>query len=133
MDYLPLFHNLRQRRCLVVGGGMTALRKLRTLLDAGALVEVVAPEICAPIKSLATNRNVSLCERHWGDDDLANVALIIAATNDRSVNQRVAETARAANIPVNVVDDPDLCTVIFPAIVDRSPIQIAISSSGAAP
>jgi len=133
MDYLPLFHDLRQRRCLVVGGGMTALRKLHILLGTGALVNVVAPEICTPIKALATNRNVSLYERCWVEDDLGNAALIIAATNDRSVNQRVAETARAANIPVNVVDDPELCTVIFPAIVDRSPIQIAISSSGTAP
>ncbi|MGK2914748.1 MAG: siroheme synthase CysG [Porticoccaceae bacterium] len=133
MDYLPLFHNLRQRRCLVVGGGPVALRKLQVLIEAGAQVHVVAPAIGNAIHALATAGMVTTSERAWREDDLAGVALVIAATDDPGLNRRVSVAAQLANIPVNVVDNPDLCTVIFPAIVDRSPIQIAISTGGTAP
>ena len=133
MDYLPLFHDLRGRRCLMVGGGETALRKLRPLLEAGARVRLVAPEIGDGVRELAAGATGELAQRTFESDDIEGVSLIIAATDDRAVNERVSRLARAANIPVNVVDNPDLCTVIFPSIVDRSPVQIAISTGGAAP
>lgn len=137
MDYLPLFHDLRGRPCLVVGGGEIALRKLRPLLEAGALVRLVAPDIGEPIRSLARDGSgsgdISLEERPFSPVDVDGAALVIAATDDRTLNEQVSDLARAANIPVNVVDNPDLCSVIFPAIVDRSPVQIAISTGGSAP
>lgn len=133
MDLLPLFHNLRGRRCVVVGGGDVALRKLRQLIDAGAAIEVIAPDINAAIRELAEKHSLSVVQRPFADLDIQGAALVVAATSDRAVNERVSELAQTANIPVNVVDSPELCTVVFPSIVDRSPVQIAISSGGNAP
>ncbi len=135
MDYLPLFHNLRDRRCLVVGGGAVALRKAQLLLDAGARVAMVAPAIGAPARALAAVRGSRLRvhERRYRDRDLAGAALVVAATSDPALNARVSQSAQAAGIAVNVVDAPALCTVIFPAIIDRSPVQIAVSTGGASP
>ncbi len=133
MDLLPLFHNLRGRRCLVIGGGDVALRKLRQLADAGAAIEVVAPQINQAIRELAKKHTLSFQERPFVQEDIAGAVLVVAATNDDEVNAQVSRLAQAANIPVNVVDSPELCTVVFPSIVDRSPVQIAISSGGNAP
>lgn len=133
MDLLPLFHNLRGRRCVVVGGGDVALRKLRQLIDAGAAIVVIAPEINGAIRELAQAHSIKLQQRPFTDDDLKGAALVIAATNDQAVNRHVSQLSQAANVPVNVVDSPELCSVVFPSIVDRSPVQIAISSAGKAP
>ncbi|MEZ5529125.1 MAG: siroheme synthase CysG [Porticoccaceae bacterium] len=133
MDLLPLFHNLRGRRCVVVGGGDVALRKLRQLIDAGAAVDVIAPDINAAIREMAEKHTLRYQQRPFAVDDITGAALVVAATNDHSVNEQVSQLAQAANIPVNVVDSPELCTVVFPSIVDRSPVQIAISSGGNAP
>ncbi|WP_461480640.1 siroheme synthase CysG [Porticoccus sp.] len=133
MDLLPLFHNLRGRRCLVVGGGDVALRKLRQLIDAGAAIELIAPEINPAIRNLAGQHSLTLQQRPFVDADIDGAALVIAATNDPQVNRQVSQLAQRRNIPVNVVDSPELCTVVFPSIVDRSPVQIAITSSGKAP
>ena len=133
MDLLPLFHNLRDRRCVMVGGGEIALRKLRQLMAVGAAIEVIAPEINSSIQKLAHESGLTLVNREFEDADLNGAVLVVAATNDIAVNRRVSELAQARNIPVNVVDNPELCSVIFPSIVDRSPVQIAISSAGTAP
>ncbi|WP_461515721.1 siroheme synthase CysG [Porticoccus sp.] len=133
MDLLPLFHNLRGRRCLVVGGGDVALRKLRQLIDAGAAIDVIAPEINPVIRNLVDQHSLTLFQRPFVDADIEDAALVIAATNDPQVNRQVSQLAQRCNIPVNVVDSPELCTVVFPSIVDRSPVQIAITSSGKAP
>ncbi|WP_438952408.1 siroheme synthase CysG [Porticoccus sp.] len=133
MNFLPLFHDLRGRRCVMVGGGEIALRKLRQLIAAGAAIEVIAPEISPSIRNLAPEQPLTLTCRKFEDSDLNGAVLVIAATNDTAVNRRVSELAQASNIAVNVVDSPELCSVIFPSIVDRSPIQIAISSAGTAP
>ena len=133
MDLLPLFHNLQGRRCVMVGGGSVALRKLRQLLDAGATVELIAPDINAAIQQLSTKHSLKLHQRKFKNEDLDAAVLVIAATNNKQLNKQVSEQAQKLNIPVNVVDQPKLCTVIFPSVVDRSPIQIAISSGGTAP
>lgn len=133
MDLLPLFHNLQGRRCVMVGGGSVALRKLRQLLDSGATVELIAPEINAAIQQLSTKHSLNLHQRKFKNEDLDAAVLVIAATNNKQLNKQVSEQAQKLNIPVNVVDQPKLCTVIFPSVVDRSPIQIAISSGGTAP
>ena len=134
MDYLPLFHDLRHQPCLVVGGGEVALRKIRTLLSAGANITVVATAFHDALVELAQEHPaLRLQQRPYSIDDLKQALLVIAATDDDALNARVSHDARAQRIPVNVVDNPELCTVIFPAIVDRSPLQIAISTGGTAP
>lgn len=133
MDYLPLFHNLRGRRCLVVGGGETALRKVRPLLEAGARVTLVATRIKEGLFDLQSEGDLVLMERGFEAGDIAETCLVVAATDDSELNELISRLAGDRNIPVNVVDNPALCTVIFPSIIDRSPVQIAISTSGTAP
>ncbi|WP_417777065.1 siroheme synthase CysG [Stutzerimonas xanthomarina] len=133
MDFLPLFHNLNGRTVLVVGGGEIALRKARLLSEAGAVLRVVAPEIEAQLNELVVKSGGQALIRGYESRDLSGCVLAIAATDDEPLNAQVSEDARALGMPVNVVDSPDLCTVIFPAIVDRSPLMIAVSSGGDAP
>lgn len=133
MDYLPLFHNIRGHKCLVVGGGEVALRKIRLLLGAGGKVHVVAPRICPELEALGTDGIVHLHRKSFHPNDMVGALLIVAATDNATVNEQVSRWARERNIPVNVVDSPALCSVIFPAIIDRSPVQIAIGTGGAAP
>jgi uroporphyrin-III C-methyltransferase/precorrin-2 dehydrogenase/sirohydrochlorin ferrochelatase len=130
MDYLPAFHNVRGKLCLVVGGGEVGTRKAGVLLDAGANVRVVAPEI---EPELAGQRGVESIVARFAPQHLDGALLVIAATNDREVNRQVSELAQARNLPVNVVDDPELCSFIMPAILDRSPLMIAFSSGGGSP
>jgi uroporphyrin-III C-methyltransferase/precorrin-2 dehydrogenase/sirohydrochlorin ferrochelatase len=130
MDFLPIFANVKNKRCLVVGGGAVGARKAGVLLDAGAKVCVVAPEIDDELKA---NANVEAVVARFEARHLDGVTLVIAATNDREVNKQVSELAQARNIPVNVVDDPELCSFIMPAILDRSPLMVAFSSGGASP
>lgn len=129
MDFLPLFHNLKGRPVLVVGGGDVALRKARLLAEAGAQVRVVAPEVLDELRQLAAETDL----RRYRAEDLGGAVLVIAATDDETLNAAVSCDAQAQGIPVNVVDAPQLCSVIFPAIVDRSPLIVAVSSGGDAP
>ncbi len=133
MEFLPLFFDLKEKRCLVVGGGEVALRKATLLLKAGAFINVVAPEVCSALQALASDTRVTLNFTEFSPEFLEQKVLVIAATNVHSVNVDVSERARAANIPVNVVDNPPLCTFILPAIIDRSPIVVAVSSGGKSP
>ncbi|RMO92615.1 Siroheme synthase [Pseudomonas syringae pv. tagetis] len=133
MEFLPLFHNLRGSRVLVVGGGEIALRKSRLIADAGAVLRVVAPEIETQLRELVARSGGELILRGYSESDLDGCVLIIAATDDEPLNAQVSRDARLRCVPVNVVDAPALCTVIFPAIVDRSPLVIAVSSGGDAP
>jgi len=142
MDYLPLFHNLKGRNVLVVGGGEIALRKVRLVQQASALITIVAKDFCPDLLAMDADDKTHGCNglylvtgayEHQHMLGVDSVVLVIAATNDPELNRLVAEQAQEANILVNVVDDPAYSTVIFPSIVDRSPIQIAISSGGDAP
>jgi uroporphyrin-III C-methyltransferase/precorrin-2 dehydrogenase/sirohydrochlorin ferrochelatase len=133
MDYLPICIDLRERVCLVVGGGEVALRKVELLLRAGAAARVVAPRACAPLRALARAGRVQIAARPYGARDLRGVEVVIAATDRREVNARVAAQARARRIPINVVDEPELCTFIMPAIIERSPVVVAVSTAGASP
>lgn len=133
MEFLPLFHNLRGTDVLVVGGGEIALRKSRLLADAGAVLRVVAPAIGTELRELVDGSGGEQILRGYSETDLDGCVLIIAATDDESLNAQVSADARQRGVPVNVVDAPALCSVIFPAIVDRSPLVIAVSSGGDAP
>ncbi len=127
---MPIFADIRNKFCLVVGGGEVGKRKAGVLLEAGANVRVVAPQIDP---ALAGQQCVEAIVSRFEAQHLDGVTLVIAATNDRSVNRQVSELAQARNIPVNVVDDPELCSFIMPAIMDRSPLMVAFSSGGASP
>jgi uroporphyrin-III C-methyltransferase/precorrin-2 dehydrogenase/sirohydrochlorin ferrochelatase len=133
MQFLPIFLNIRAQNCLLVGGGEVALRKAVLLDKAGARVRVVAPIIIPELQALVIAGAGELCVRKFQETDLDGVFLVVAATDDEAVNAQVSDAARIRGLPVNVVDKPSLCSFIVPAIVDRSPVVIAISSGGASP
>ncbi len=133
MDFLPLFHKLQGRPVLVVGGGEVALRKARLLADAGASLRVVTPEVRDDFRQMIEQGGGELRLRGYLSNDLAGVCLVIAATDDEPLNAQISAECQAIGLPVNVVDAPALCSVIFPAIVDRSPLIVAVTSGGDAP
>jgi uroporphyrin-III C-methyltransferase / precorrin-2 dehydrogenase / sirohydrochlorin ferrochelatase len=133
MRYFPVFLDLHGAPVLIVGGGVIAARKLLLLEQAGASVTVVSPTATAGIAERAKQGGLRLLSRRFEPTDVAGMRIVIAATGEPDVNAAVAAAARAAGIPVNVVDDAALSTFIVPAIVDRSPLVVAISSGGVAP
>ena len=133
MDYLPIFLKIEDRPCLVIGGGKVAARKIALLVRAGAHITVVSPELCASVKALVDRDNVTCIERQFRETDMDGVVLVIAATDDAEVNRTVSELAHQHRIPVNVVNAPDLGNFIMPSIIDRSPVQVAVSTGGASP
>ncbi|MCU0759012.1 MAG: siroheme synthase CysG [Steroidobacteraceae bacterium] len=133
MDYFPLFLDLRSRPVLLVGGGAVASRKLALLLEAGAHVTVVAPALGEALSSPPLAGRFAWREARFEPAMVGGQRLVVAATGDRAVNAEVAAACERAGLPVNVVDDPELSSAIVPAIVDRSPLVIAISSAGTAP
>lgn len=133
MQYLPLFLNLQQQRCLVVGGGEVAARKLELLIKAGVDITVVAITLCKRVEELHRQYNLELRLRAFVAEDLDNAQLVVAATDNQQLNAEIAESAQALGLWVNVVDRPDLGNFIFPAIIDRSPLIAAVASGGASP
>lgn len=133
MDYFPIFLKLTGQAVLVVGGGEVAARKIDLLLRAGAQVKVVAPEVVDSLAALAAAGTITHLPAEFAPEHLHGMRLAIAATNKPSINAWVARQAEQLNIPVNVVDDRELSRFIVPAIVDRSPVVVAVASSGDAP
>ena len=133
MDFLPIFMNIRGQRCLVVGGGEIAARKAALLQEAGAEIAVVSPELSSSLARQVEQGSVAYRAGSFEASDLDGANLVIAATDDGAVNRQVSELARARQLPVNVVDNPELCSFIVPSIIDRSPVQIAVSTGGASP
>lgn len=133
MESLPIFMRIKDARCVVIGGGEVATRKVAMLLKAEAAVEVISPELCDALKEQVSTGEIVHVQEMFDASQLAGATLVIAATNDEAVNTAVSVAAKAQKIPVNVVDAPALCTFTMPSIVDRSPVVIAISSNGAAP
>ena len=133
MDALPIFLKLRNTPALVVGGGSVAERKIDLLIRAGARVTVVAPEIGSKVKELLDQQKLQWIEDRFEPTHLSQALIAIAATDNEDVNRAVSDAARQQNLPVNVVDQPDLCTFTVPSIVDRSPVIIAIGTGGASP
>lgn len=129
MDWFPVFHRFSDQKILIIGGGDIAERKADLLLRSGAQIDVVARDVC---ESLAI-RAVNVIAQEFSAEQVDGYALVIAATDDKSLNAAVAAAANAARIPVNVVDQPELCSCIMPSVLDRSPVIIAVSSGGSAP
>lgn len=133
MKYLPLFFDLKNQPCLLVGGDEIALRKAVLLDRAGAIITVVSPQIDQGLVDLIGQQKGELLYSEYQENLLEGKTLVIAATENDELNRQVHAHSTARKLPINVVDSPDLCTFIFPAIVDRSPIMIAVSSGGNAP
>ena len=130
MPLFPIFINLEGRRVLIVGGGHVALRKAERLSPYGADIFAVAPEF---IPGFAGIPGVTLLERRFEPGDIEGAALVIAATDDGELNAAVSELCRWENIPVNVVDDLEKCSFVFPALVQRGELSVGISTGGASP
>ena len=133
MDYLPVFLRLAGEAAVVVGGGQVAARKVDWLLKAGAHVTVMAPQLAPALARRVARGELTHVAQPFAPARLAGAAAVIAASDDRAVNAAASHAARARRIPVNVVDSPELSSFIFPAIIDRSPIVVAVSSAGASP
>lgn len=134
MDYLPIFFDLRERRVLVVGGGEVAARKVALLRQANAEVTLIAPELGRSLTEMHDAGEITWMRREFLSADLeGGYALVYAATDRADINQQVSEEAKDRHLPVNVVDNPSLCSFIMPAIVDRSPVIAAVSTGGASP
>ncbi|MDO9065098.1 MAG: siroheme synthase CysG [Sulfuricella sp.] len=133
MDFFPIFFDIKNKPCLVVGGGEVATRKAGMLMQSGGLITVVAPELTNTLKELADAGKITHITEKFRPEHLGAAVLVIAATNDRAVNEQVSVAAKKLRIPVNVVDNPDLCSFIMPSVIDRSPLVIAISSGGTSP
>ena len=133
MDYLPIFCRLDNKPVLLVGGGDVAERKARLLLDAGARLTVVSPELDPELAELATNGTIEWLAGEFEPAQLAGKWLVVAATDRREVNALVYQSANQADIFANLVDDPKRSSFIMPSIIDRSPLMVAISSGGKAP
>ena len=136
MKHFPVFLDLKERPCLVIGGGAVATRKVKNLLNAGAKVIVISPQMSQPLKEMAQHQKgeqLTLIEREFQPSDIAIAFLVVAATDQADVNAQIAEQAHQANTPVNVADNPKLCSFIFPSTLDRSPVTIAVSTGGASP
>lgn len=133
MRYFPLFHDLRNASCLVVGGTAAAARKVRLLQRTEARIHVVAPELSEELADLAGTGNVQWHARRFRARDLDGVSLVIAASGDERIDGRVSRLARARRLPVNLVDRPAQSSFIVPGMVDRDPVTIAIASGGSAP
>ncbi|HSP85501.1 MAG TPA: siroheme synthase CysG [Psychrobacter sp.] len=133
MNTFPLFFKLEDRKVLIVGGGDVALRKADLLSRAGACITILAPSISHEIQALLSDSKHELIYENYNRTYMTDSRVIIAATDEETLNHQIHADATALNIPVNVVDTPHLCDFIFPAIVDRNPIVIGISSNGKAP
>jgi len=133
MDYLPIFMNLKGKAVTVVGGGEVAARKVALLYQAGAKVTVISPALGDTLARALERGEIQYISAEFSQEQIDRPQLIVAATNKLDVNKQVAAVAGELNIPVNVVDTPDLCTFVMPSIIDRSPVMIAVSTGGASP
>lgn len=129
MAHFPMFVDLTGKPCLIAGGGRVALRKAGVLLDFGAAVTVIAPEVCDELAALA----VSVEKRCFRDEDCVGSMLVVAATDDRTVNHRIAAVCREQGIPVNVIDSREESTFLFPAYQKTGNVVAAFSGSGNSP
>lgn len=133
MEYLPVYLDLKDKPCIVVGGGEVAARKVALLRKAGARPKVVSPTLCCELADLAAQGAIQWREGRFQPPDLDDCHLVVAATDDVAVNRHVSELAQRSRLPVNVVNDTSLCSFVTPSIIDRSPVLVAVSTGGAAP
>jgi precorrin-2 dehydrogenase/sirohydrochlorin ferrochelatase len=133
MKYYPIHLDIKNRNCLIVGGGAVGTRKVNTLLECGAHVTVVSPDPTPHLAQLASGGSITLKKRTYRSDDLTDMFLVIGATDDEILNRQVSEDAERAQILCNIADRPEVCNFILPSIVRRGDLVITISTSGKSP
>jgi precorrin-2 dehydrogenase / sirohydrochlorin ferrochelatase len=133
MAFFPLFIDLENKKCVVVGGGRVATRKAETLLQFAARIVVISPEITEQLEGYKEKGSLVHVQRKYTEVDIEGAFLIIAATSDRVVNEKIVEAAIKRNIFVNVADNPEKCTFIFPSVIKRDELVIGVSTSGSYP
>jgi precorrin-2 dehydrogenase/sirohydrochlorin ferrochelatase len=133
LPYYPIYIDLEQRPVTIIGGGEVCARKAETMLRYGAIVTIVSPAFTDEIEGWARDGRVALRRKLYDESDLGGAAIVIASTDDKCVNGRIARDARRRRIPVNVVDVTHLCEFIVPAIIEKGSIQIAVSTGGKSP
>lgn len=131
--YYPIFLNIRGKRCVVVGGGRVAFRKVKTLLEHGADVEVISPNLCSGLKQLEEDKAIKVIYQNYKPGKIKGAFIVIAATDKKEVNQNVSQEAKKRGIIVNVVDAPELSDFIIPSSLYRGNLAIAISTAGVSP
>jgi siroheme synthase-like protein len=132
-QYYPIYLNICDRRCIVIGGGDVALRKVQILLEYGAEVDVISPELDPELIKLAKDNQIHTFAREYKDGDLDGCFVAIAATDSDEINRQVAQEARRRSILINVVDDAEYCDFIVPSVMRRGDITITVSTSGKSP
>ena len=133
MQYYPVHLDIKNRNCLIVGGGAVGTRKVNTLLECGAHVTVVSPDPTSQLARLASEASITLKRRAYRSDDLSGMFLVIGATDDETLNLQISKDAERAHILCNIVDRPEVCNFILPSIVRRGDLVITISTSGKSP
>lgn len=133
MQYYPVYLDINDRKCVVVGGGSVGARKVNTLLACGARVTVISPEATAELKGLAERGRISLIRRPYRSSDLDGAFMVIGSTDDEATNLRIHADAEARNLLCNIADQPRVCNFILPSIVQRGDLVIAVSTSGRSP
>lgn len=132
-NYYPILINLQRFPCLIIGGGEVALRKVQTLLLFNAKITILSPKICEPLKELIEANKLKIILKPYSKEYIKNYKIIFSATNNRKINEQVHSDCRDENKLLNVVDVPDLCDFILPAVVKRGDLTISISTQGRAP
>ena len=130
MAYFPMFVDLDGKRILIVGGGKVALRKVEKLLPYGPGITVAAPELCDELSEMP---GIGILKQAFRDELIRDADIVIAATDDRELNRHISGLCRASKIPVNTVDDSELCSFIFPCLIKNGDLSIGISTGGASP
>jgi siroheme synthase-like protein len=132
-QFLPIAISLKSRHCLVIGGGRVALRKIDTLLNYDSDITVIAPEIDDKIEYYASKNSLKVIKREYKSPEAAGYGLVVSASDNIDVNRQVSDDCKKAGVPVNVVDKPSLCDFIFPAVIRRDCLTVAVASDGKAP
>lgn len=131
MAYFPFFINLKQKKCIIIGGGTVAFRKAMALLEFEADITVLAPDFVEEI--LALRDRLTLLQKEYQEEDLVDAFCVIAATNQPEINWAIARYCKDKGILINVVDEPELCSFFFPAYVKSGDITIGVTTSGKSP
>lgn len=133
LKYYPLFFNITGKKCVVIGGGEVAARKVARLLDCAAEVYIVSPQLSPELVKLKTCNNIKHIADNYNARYLAGAVLIIGATDDEKTNAAISSDARNLGVPVNIVDDPQKCDFILPSVIERGDLTIAVSTGGKSP
>lgn len=132
-QYYPIFMDVEAQPVLVVGGGSIALRKVQTLMDHGAIVHIVSPQLVPELKELINNNTCLWSEKEYSTEDIQEAILVFSCTEKEEVNAKVSRDAKAHYRPANVVDDPEKCSFIVPSIMEQGDLKIAVSTGGSSP